>query len=100
MKDTNLDFDGMSGTGVNRAGNRFAGNQHTGKHIDATERNFGMGPRVGNESCSGNERGVGPSVTKDPHAKTIATAKQGGRINGGATVKGFANPDAINVGMK
>jgi hypothetical protein len=29
---------------------------------------------------------------------TIATAGQGGRINGGTTVTGFKNPDKINVG--
>jgi hypothetical protein len=31
---------------------------------------------------------------------TIATASQGGRINGGATAKCPSNPDKINVGNK
>ena len=94
--DSNLDFDGMSGTGVNRNGNKYAGNQ-TG--LTARE-NYGRGPTKGNQSDSGIERGIGPSVTGDPQKKTIATAGQGGRINGGTTVKGFANPDKINVGSK
>ena len=92
--DANLDFDGMAGTGVNRARNRFAGN-----HPGLTSReNYGRGPTKGNASDSGIERGIGPSATGDPQKKTIATASQGGRINGGTTVKGFANPDKINVG--
>lgn len=94
--DANLDFDGMAGNGVNRAANKYAGNQ---SGLTAKE-NYGRGPTKGNASDSGIERGIGPSATKDKHKLTIATAGQGGKINGGATVKGFANPDAINVGMK
>jgi hypothetical protein len=92
--DSNLDFDGMAGTGVNRAGNAYAGNQSGQK----MKENFGRGPVKGNASSSPMK--VGASATKDPHKMTIATASQGGRINGGTTVKGFANPDSINVGMK
>ena len=54
----------------------------------------------GNASDSGDERNIGPSVTKDPHKLTIATAREGGKIDGGTKVKGWPNPDAINVGMK
>lgn len=92
--DSNLDFDGMAGTGVNRAANPYAGNQ-TGM---AMKTNYGRGPLKGNASSA--PMAVGPSATKDKHKLTIATAAQGGKINGGAAVKGFANPDAINVGMK
>jgi hypothetical protein len=94
--DANLDFDGMAGNGVNRAANKFAGNQ---SGLAMKER-FGRGPTKGNASDSGIERNIGPSATKDKHKMTIATASQGGKINGGTTVKGFANPDSINVGMK
>ena len=86
-------FNGQMGDGVNRAGNRFAGN-----HAKLTmKENYGMGPRHGNESDSGDERGIGPSVTKDPHKLTIATAK-GEKPIGNTKVPRFPNPDAINVG--
>jgi len=94
--DANLDFDGMAGNGVNREANKYAGNQ---SGLAMKER-FGRGPTKGNASDSGIERNIGPSATKDKHKMTIATASQGGKINGGTTVKGFANPDSINVGMK
>lgn len=94
--DANLDFDGMSGNGVNRAANRYAGNQSG----YAMKENFGRGPAKGNSSSS-SMCDCGPSVTKDAHKMTIATAKQGGKINGGAHAKAFAgSPDSINVGMK
>ena len=96
MKYENLDFDGMAGDGVNRSGNRFAGNQ---SGLTAKE-NYGRGPLKGNASDSGNERGIGPSATKDKHKLTIATASQGGKINGGARAECPSNPDKINVGNK
>jgi len=93
-------FNGQMGDGVNRAGNRYAGNQ---VGLTAKE-NYGLieANRRGNASDSYKDRmeGVGPSATKDAHKRTIATAQEGGRINGGAHVAGFKNPDAINVGMK
>ena len=96
MKQENLDFDGMAGNGVNRDGKangRYAGNQ-TGLTM---KENFGNKTFKGNASDS--PMAVGPSVTRDPAKKTIATASQGGKINGGATVKSFAgSPDKINVG--
>ena len=92
--DANLDFDGMAGSGVNRSSNKHSGN-YFGEHM---KENYGMGPRKGNESDSPSHGGK--SVTKDPKKMTIATASQGGKINGGATAKGFANPDKINVGNK
>lgn len=93
---TNLDFDGMAGTGVNRAPNRFAKNQYTGHSNDGRAVNMGRGPTRGNASSS--PRAGGPSATRDPHQMTIATASQGGRIDGGTTVRGFSNPDKINLG--
>lgn len=89
--DANLDFDGMAGDGVNRSGNRFAGN-HFGEHM---KENFGSGPRRGNQSDSDSHGG--PSVTRDPKKLTIATASQGGRINGGAQAKCPSNPDKIYI---
>jgi hypothetical protein len=53
---------------------------------------------MGNASSS--PMNVGPSATKDKHKMTIATAAQGGKIDGGTVCKGYPNPDAINMGMK
>lgn len=80
--DSNLDFDGMAGTGVNRAPNRYAKNYHTGHSNDGRDVNFGRGPtRAGQTGDSV------PNVT----AKT-------GKIDGGATCRPFGNTDKINVG--
>jgi hypothetical protein len=91
-------FNGQMGDGVNGHGTngRLAGN-HSGLSM---KENYGSGPRRGNESDSGDERGIGPSVTKDPKKMTIATASQGHNIGKETGVKRFPNPDAINVGMK
>jgi hypothetical protein len=92
-------FNGQMGDGVNRMTNRYAHNHWSGHSNDGRTVNMGMGPRKGNASSSA--MAVGPSATKDKHQMTIATAAQGGRINGGATVKSFAgSPDKINVGSK
>lgn len=47
--DSNLNFDGMAGDGVNRGSNRFAGNHHTKTNPNALI-NKGRGPTVGNKS--------------------------------------------------
>jgi hypothetical protein len=89
--DSNLDFDGMAGNGVNRAGNKYAGNQ-SGQSMGM---NYGRGPLKGNASSSPIK--VGPSVTRDPHQMTINDSK-GGKINGGAQAKCPPNPDSIYMG--
>jgi len=91
-------FNGQMGDGVNRAKNIYAHNQWSGHSNDGRDVDFGRGPTRGNQSSS--PRHGGMSVTRDPHKMTIATASQGGRIDGGAMCKGFPNPDSINVGMK
>ena len=99
VQDSGLAASGMAGDGVNRAANPYAGNQYRGgKRVESTQTNVGMGPRVGNKSSSADS--VGPSATKDAKKLTIATAAQGGKINGGAARKEWPNPDSINVGMK
>jgi len=94
MKSENLAFDGMAGDGVNRAANKYAGNQ---SGLTAKAR-YSAGPRKGNASDCGNEHGIGPSATRDKPAMTIATAAQGGKINGGASAKSPSNPDKIYIG--
>ena len=91
-------FNGQMGDGVNRdrATDRYSHNQWSGHSNDGRDVNRGMGPRVGNASSSAMK--VGPSATRDPHAMTIATAAQGGKIDGGASVRFPANADKIYYG--
>ena len=99
-------FNGQMGDGVNGHGTngRHSGNPlaHLVKNPDTINHGLKQSARRGNASDSHADRmsSIGPSATKDKHQMTIATAKEGGRINGGATARGFANPDSINVGMK
>ena len=95
-------FNGQMGDGVNGHGTN---GRHSGNHSGLTmKENYGMAQaaRRGNASDSIQERRehTGPSVTKDPLKKTISTAGQGHNIGKHEGVKGFKNPDAINVGMK
>ena len=91
--DSNLDFDGMAGTGVGRPSRSgVCANPYT-IGDKALSQNYGMGPRHGNASSSAMSLGA-PAAKK-----TIATAAQGGRINGGATAKCPANPNQINMGL-
>ena len=96
MKSEDLSFDGMAGDGVNRAPNKYAHNQWSGHSNDGRDVRFGMGPRKGNASSS--PKTGGPSATRDPHKMTIATAAQGGKINGGANPHCPPNADKIYYG--
>ena len=95
MKTGNLDFDGMAGTGVNRAKNPYAGNQ---SGLTA-KMNYGHHPRKGNDGSCDNPLRNSANPTKSPHIYPADTAR-GGKINGGAARKFPARPDAINMGMK
>jgi hypothetical protein len=90
-------FNGQMGDGVNRDGNRYAGNQSGLK----AKENYGTKAfaRRGNTSDQSVDRmeSVGPSATRDKLKQTIATAKEGGKIDGGTKVKRPPNPDAIYV---
>jgi hypothetical protein len=89
-------FNGQMGDGVNRAANRFAGNQ-----VGLTMReNYGTtaAARKGNTSDSGNERGIGPSATRDKMKMTISTASQGDPIGAGYRCPAVGNPDKIYFG--
>jgi len=97
--DSNLDFDGMAGDGVNRAKNKYAHNTWSGHSNDGRDVNKGLmqSQRRGNASSSPMK--VGPSATRDPHKLTIATAAGGKPVEGNMGMpKGFSNPDKINVG--
>ena len=91
-------FNGQMGDGVNGHGTN---GRHSGNHLGLKmKENYGMGPRHGNKSDSGDERHIGPSATKDKQKLTIATASQGHNVGKHEGVRGFKNPDAINVGNK
>ena len=89
MKD-NLDFEGMAGTGVNRAGNKYSGNQ-TGLKAKENYSNKTVKGTPAAYACD-----IGKSVTKDAFKTAPDTAK-GGKINGGASVKSPSNPDKIYI---
>jgi hypothetical protein len=110
QSDKNLDFNGMKGDGVNRAANRLAGNKWGGVAKPEKLINEGRGPTKGNQCYDGI---TGPSATKDAKRYPPHTSQASGReyprnvdaINygrqergqGGTQVKGYKNPDRINV---
>ena len=91
-------FNGQMGDGVNRAKNPYAHNQWSGHSNDGRGVNFGTKTFKGNASDSPKAKNLGAGVTKDKHQMTIATASQGGRIDGGARVTMPSNIDKINAG--
>jgi hypothetical protein len=80
-QDSNLDFNGMAGDGVNRGKDRFAKNQWSGHSNDGRTVNYGRGPIKGNDgtntykgaptSATGTAqyRGVGGTTVKKPGEK-------------------------------
>ena len=96
--DSNLDFDGMAGDGVNRAKNRYAHNTWSGHSNDGRDVNFGLmqSQRKGNASSS--PKDIGPSATRDKRKLTMSTASQGMPIGSGFHCPTYGNPDKINVG--
>ena len=87
--DKGLEFNGQGSPVSYKGGEKYSGNRSglVGK------ANYGQGPRTGNVSDS--PRHGGPSATRDSLKKTISTAAQGGRINGGTVCRSPANPDKI-----
>ena len=92
-------FNGQMGDGVNRASNRYAGNQHAGIADPNRLHNRGMGPRKGNTSSAPEMESTPQNFTR--HQMTIATASQspgGNNVESGASRRSYpANSDAIYV---
>lgn len=86
-QDSNLDFDGMKGDGVNRGKNRFAGN-HSG--LTAVV-NAGRGPTKGNQDYDARQG----AHREPPHG---TTGKAQYRGVGGTQVKKPGAEAKINVG--
>jgi len=86
--DSNLDFDGMAGTGVNRASRSGVCANPYSIGDKALSQNVGRGPTRGNASSN-------PAGTP----LTIATAAGGGPIVGRTEVRSPSNPSKINMGM-
>jgi hypothetical protein len=93
-KESGLAFDGMAGDGVNRASNRYSGNQ-SGLTM---KENFGAGPRRGNLDIEKDEAKEGKSVTKDPMKRAPDTARGLKPVEGSVGKSSFGNPNKINVG--
>ena len=104
-------FNGQMGNGVNRDSSRdgICVNPYAHRVKNPDQINHGLieANRKGNASDSWRDRmeGVGPSATADAHKKTISTAAEArndDEIKPGrpGTRHSWANPDAINVGMK
>jgi len=83
-------FAGQMGDGVNRAKPSMSTANMFTLGDSADRINKGMGPRKGNQSDS--SRMIKGMMKAD---LTIATAAQGGRIDGGATAHCPTNPDKI-----
>lgn len=95
-KDSNLDFDGMAGTGVNRGANRFAKNQFTGHSNDGRLVNMGRGKTVGNDGSCGHS-GMPHQGAKPPVSTVKPVPAQGSirdNINRGAQVR---NPGGVKA---
>lgn len=90
--DSNLDFDGMAGTGVNRASRTGVCANPYSIGDRALSQNAGRGPTKGNASSSSMMKGI-------DHRMTISTAAGGGPIVGRAEVKSPGNPSKINMGL-
>lgn len=98
-------FNGQMGDGVNRAPDRsICDNQygHLVKNPDSINYGVKEFARRGNTSDQSVDRmeRVGPSATRDALKQTMSTASQGEPVGKSVRVPRFANPDAINVGMK
>jgi hypothetical protein len=94
QKQSGLDFNGQAGNGVNRDGNRFAGN-YAG--LDMKE-NFGSGPRSTKALRQPGDHGK--SVTFDAYREAPSTASGKKPNEGPFQHLAFGNPDKINVGSK
>jgi hypothetical protein len=114
--DSNLDFDGMTGDGVNRAGSRFSGNHYSGVQNPNKLMNEGRGPTRGNYDEAAKR--VGPPATKDefrrapekvgvsgterPKVKDIDSQNYGSQYRGSSRkeVEKPRNSDRINIQPK
>ena len=97
--DSNLDFAGMTGDGVNRGSTKLNVNHYTGYANDGTLMNVGRGPTKGNTSSK-----------KTPGSSPLPASikiKDPDYINGGHQVRtpggttampNFKDPSFINVG--
>jgi hypothetical protein len=83
-KQENLDFDGLAGDGVNRSGNKWAGNQHGGQ----AGGNYGMGPRKA--GTTGDQAGPSTAAGRE-------LGKRSWEPSAGQNYRG--NADKINEGL-
>lgn len=101
-QDSNLDFDGMKGDGVNRGKNRFAKNQWSGHSNDGRLVDFGRGPTKGNQDYN-----AGQGAHREPPTRALPAIATGKdmftgtsqyRGVGGTQIKKPGAEAKINVG--
>lgn len=101
-KETNLDFNGMAGAGVNRKVNRYEHNHWSGHANDGRLVNMGRGPTRGNQDydvMEGKHREPPTSeVPKFATGQDMFTGRGQYRGEGGTTVKPHSADARINVG--
>lgn len=98
-------FNGQMGDGVNRGDRHDIYDNpygHLVKNPDSINHGNLASSRRGNTSDQSIDRmeRVGPPATRDAMKMTIADSAQGHNVGQSVRVPRFANPDAINVGMK
>jgi hypothetical protein len=98
-------FNGQMGDGVNRGGrqdicdNQYGHLVQNPDRINHGRKSFALRGNTSDQSVDRMER-IGPAATKDAVQLTMATAAQGHNVGRSVRVPRWANPDAINVGMK
>ena len=86
------------GDGVNRESGHYNG-RHAGNQSGLTMKER-YAEDMRDPSKLRTPQDHGKSVTKDAFKEAPKKASEGHNVSGSAKVKGWPNPDAINVGMK
>jgi hypothetical protein len=96
--DSGLASSGMLGKGVNRAGNRFAGNYVSNECKVDMKENFGSGPRTSEHYRKESKYEASTPATFDKFKEAPDRASGKKPNEGPFTHLAFGNPDKINVG--
>jgi hypothetical protein len=96
--DSGLASSGMLGKGVNRSGNRFAGNYASNECKVDMKENFGSGPRTTERLRKESKYEASTPATFDKFREAPDRASGKKPNQGPFTHLSFGNPDKINVG--
>ena len=97
--DSNMDFDGMKGDGVNRGSNKFSGNPNQKGNPNALI-NKGRGPTVGNKSDKDPTYPGAASLPKFSAGKdmTMGSSNPQVRTPGGTKEMPYCGKESFNFG--